>query len=264
MVLFKTSFEEHCLWVHLHIQLLCLKYFLTLILFSLLWNKPILWLANLNKQWEIRQASVALLVFIVILSSLLPFHFFCSGCAVVEGGRATAVGFTVRPSSLSWDVFLQVSVPVSLSQLGDRAQAVEDVVLGCGLVVGASLTLLGPTKPKVIQLGVDALLWGGLIAVGVQAVEDGAALWGEHIKGHGTLVQAQLPPLHAPDGGSPLQLVVDLNAHTSTCFPELCSHICFPLCCVSLDSSNLDIANQYISYAYVIPKIILQQNKVFF
>lgn len=220
-------------------QLFCFKNFLTFILFGLLWNRAILWLASFKKQWIIRQASVALLVFILILSFVLPFTFICSGRAVVESGRAAAVGLAVRPASLIRDVFLQVPVSVALGQPGDRAQAVENVVLRRGLVARALVTLLGTPKSKVVQLAVDALLGGGLIAVGVQAVEDGAALRGKHVQGHCSLVQAQLPSLHAADGGSSLQLVVDLNAHTTTRLPELCSDVGFPFCCMSLDFSNL-------------------------
>lgn len=236
----KPSFvEEHCLRAPL--KLFWFKYFFTfiLILFALLWNKLILWLAGIHKQWKIRQASVALLVFILILSFVLPFTFICNGCAAVESGCAAAIGLTVRPASLIWDVFFQVPISVALGQLGDRAEAVENVVLRCGLVVRALVTLLSSPKSKVVQLGVNALLGGCLIAVGVQAVEDSATLWGKHVQGHSTLVQAQLPSLHAPDGGSSLQLVMDFNTHTPTCLPELCSHICFPLCCMCLDLSNL-------------------------
>lgn len=220
-------------------QLFCFKCVLTLILFGLLRNKPIMWLTSIHKQWKIRQASVALLVFILILSFILPFPYICSGCAAVKSGCAAAIGFTVRPASLVWDVLLQVSIPVALGQLRDGAKAIKNVFLRHGLVVGTPVALLGPSQPKVVQLGVDALLGGRLITVGVQAIEDGAALRGKHVKGHGTLVQAQLPSLHAPDGGSSLQLVMDLDTHTPTCLSELCSHVGFPFCCMSLDLTNL-------------------------
>lgn len=217
-------------------QLFCFKCFLFVILFGQLRNKPI---TSIYKQWEFRQASVALFVFSVLFSFVLPLPLICGGCAAVESERAAAVRLAVRPARLGRDVLLQVPIPVALGQLGDGAQAVENVVLGCGLVAGALLTVLGPSQPEVIQLGVDALLGGGLVAVGVQAVEDGAVFWGEHVQGQGPLVQAQLTALHAPDGGGSLQLVVNLDAHTPTCLSKLCPNIRLPFCCMSLNATNL-------------------------
>ncbi|KAG7257744.1 hypothetical protein CRUP_023556, partial [Coryphaenoides rupestris] len=92
----------------------------------------------------------------------------------------------------------ELAVPVAFGKLGDGAQTVENVVLRCGLM------LLGPTQ--------------------TQAVEGGASLRGQHVLRDGSLVQAQLPPLHAADGRGALQLVVDLHAHAPPRLTELCSN----------------------------------------
>jgi len=206
-------------------QLCIFKCFIILCVYGVGRDEAVLGLADFHEKGEVRQTCVAFFVFIVLVP-LLPL--------VLLGARCGAAKrLAARPSGVIWDVLLQLAVPVAFGKLGDGAQTVENVVLRCGLM------LLGPTETQVVQLGVDALLGGRLVAVGVQAVEGGPSLRGQHVQRDGSLVQAQLPPLHAADGRGALQLVVDLHAHAPTRLTELCSNVGLPLGCMRLDPAHL-------------------------
>lgn len=55
----------------------------------------------------------------------------------------------------------------------------------------------------------------------------------------GALVQAQLPALHAADGGGTLQLVMHLHAQAAPRLTEFSTHVGLPLSCVRLELPNL-------------------------
>ena len=99
--------------------------------------------------------------------------------------------------------------------------------------------LTGTLQPQVVELCVDALLGGSLETASIQAGEQGPFLRRQHVQGMSSLLQAKLPALHAADGGSPLELVMDLDTQAPPCLPELCSYICFPFSCVSFKLPNL-------------------------
>ena len=101
------------------------------------------------------------------------------------------------------------------------------------------IRLTGPLQPQVVQLGVNALLGGGLETASIQAGEHGPLLWRQHVEGMSSLLEAKLTALHAADGGGPLEFVMDLNTQAPACLTELCSYICLPLSCMSFKLPDL-------------------------
>lgn len=151
-----------------------------------------------------------------------------------------------RPPRILRNVPPHLAVLVTSGQLGERAKAhVEEILLGgrrrlWGLIASLWVVrLAGALQPQVVELGVDALLGGGLEAPGVQAGEQGPLLRREHVQGVGSLLQAQLTALHAADGGGPLELVVDLDAQAPSGFTQLCADIRLPLSCMSFKLPDL-------------------------
>lgn len=189
--------------------------------------------------WQVCQTGVPLFPFSIFLVRLLVLLF--RRPLLPQHGAAVVYAHACAPRVFG-DVPPQLAVLVASGQLGERSEPqVAEVLLRrrrrlAGLVV---VRLAGPLQPQVVQLAVNALLWGGLEAAGVEAGEHGSLLWREHVQGVSPLLQAELPALHAADGGGPLELVVDLDAQSAPRLAELGSYVCLPFSRVSLKLPNL-------------------------
>lgn len=195
------------------------------------------------KLWQVCEAGVSLLSLCILLI-WLPVFFFCR--PLLPQHDAAGVYAYTRSSHIFRNVPPQLSVLVASGQLSEWPKAhVEEILLWgrCSLLRLVTplmvVRLTGPLQPQVVQLGVNALLWGRLEAASVEAGEHGPLLWRQHIQRVSSLLQAELTPLHAADGGGSLELVVDLDAQAPPGFAELCSYVSFPFSCVSFKLSNL-------------------------